>query len=195
MMNIENKDQLETSQESGGGNPPATADVSEALEEHRLTPERIEQLKEQASKADEHWQQMLRVVADFENFKKRAARERQEVSKYANESLLEKLIPVLDNLDMALASASSAQNSTVQQLQAGVSMIHQQLKTALAEAGLEEVDASNKMFDPNWHEAISQQESAEIPEGQVLQQVRKGYKLRDRLLRPASVVVAKKPAS
>jgi molecular chaperone GrpE len=195
MMNIENKDQLETSQESGGGNPPATADVSEALEEHRLTPERIEQLKEQASKADEHWQQMLRVAADFENFKKRAARERQEVSKYANESLLEKLIPVLDNLDMALASASSAQNSTVQQLQAGVSMIHQQLKTALAEAGLEEVDASNKMFDPNWHEAISQQESAEIPEGQVLQQVRKGYKLRDRLLRPASVVVAKKPAS
>src|ERR1043166_6036868 len=194
MMNIENKDQLETSQESGGGNPPATADVSEALEEHRLTPERIEQLKEQASKADEHWHQMLRVAADFENFKKRAARERQEVSKYANESLLEKLIPVLDNLDMALASASSAQNSTVQQLQAGVSMIHQQLKTALAEAGLEEVDASNKMFDPNWHEAISQQESAEIPEGQVLQQVRKGYKLRDRLLRPAGVVVAKKPA-
>ena len=193
MMNIENKDQelpqLEALQESGGGNPP-----SEALEEHRLTPEEIEQLKERAAKADEHWQQMLRVAADFENFKKRAARERQEVSKYANESLLEKLIPVLDNFDMALASAGTAQDSTVQQLQTGVGMIHQQLKTALAEAGLEEVDASNKKFDPNWHEAISQQESAEIPEGQVLQQVRKGYKLRDRLLRPASVVVAKKPA-
>jgi molecular chaperone GrpE len=199
MMNIENKDQSrpqpEALEEAGGGSPPGSLHGSEALEEPRLTPERLEQLKQQAAKADENWQQMLRVAADFENFKKRAARERQEVSKYANESVLQKLIPVLDNFDMALAAAGNAQSGTLQQLQTGVNMIHQQLKTALAEAGLEEVDASNKMFDPNWHEAISQQESAEVPEGQVLQQVRKGYKLRDRLLRPASVVVAKKPAS
>ena len=73
-------------------------------------------------------------------------------------------------------------------------MIQQQLKAALTEAGLEEVDATGKHFDPRFHEAISQQETAEVPEGQVLQQVRKGYKLRDRLLRPASVIVAQKPA-
>jgi molecular chaperone GrpE len=73
-------------------------------------------------------------------------------------------------------------------------MIHQQLRAALAEAGLEEMDAANKPFDPNWHEAVSQQASTEVPEGQVLQQLRKGYKFRDRLLRPASVVVAKPPA-
>jgi molecular chaperone GrpE len=73
-------------------------------------------------------------------------------------------------------------------------MIHQQLRNILLEAGLEEVEASGQKFDPNWHEAVSQQETAEIPEGQVLHQVRKGYKLRDRLLRPASVVVAKAPA-
>jgi len=72
-------------------------------------------------------------------------------------------------------------------------MIHQQLRTVLTDAGLEEVDAANKAFDPNWHEAVSQQESAEVPEGHVLQQLRKGYKFRDRLLRPASVVVAKAP--
>jgi molecular chaperone GrpE len=73
-------------------------------------------------------------------------------------------------------------------------MVHQQLKSALAEAGLEEIDAQNKTFDPNLHEAVSEQETAETSEGQVVQQLRKGYKLRDRLLRPASVVVAKKPA-
>ena len=106
MMNIENKqnelrDPQAFQEQEGGSSTP-----SEALEEHRLTPEEIEQLKEQASKATENWNQMLRVAADFENFKKRAAREKQDISKYANESLLEKLIPVLDNFDSALAAAN-----------------------------------------------------------------------------------------
>jgi molecular chaperone GrpE len=74
-------------------------------------------------------------------------------------------------------------------------MIHQQLKSALVDAGLEELDAAGKPFDPNIHEAVSQQETAKVPEGQVVQQLRKGYKFRDRLLRPASVVVAKPPAA
>jgi molecular chaperone GrpE len=73
-------------------------------------------------------------------------------------------------------------------------MIYNQLKTALANAGLEEIDATGQPFDPNWHEAVSQQESAEVPEGQVLQQLRKGYKLKERLIRPASVIVAKPSA-
>ena len=197
-MNIENKEQElrepEVLQDAEGGGAPAGAVASEALEEHRLTPAELEQLKEQAAKASENWEQMLRVAADFENFKKRAARERQEISKYATESLLQKLIPVLDNFDMALAAAGSAQTNTLQSMQAGINMIYQQLRSVLAEAGLEEIDASNKTFDPNLHEAVSQQESAEVQEGKVLQQLRKGYKLRDRLLRPASVVVARKPA-
>ncbi len=74
-------------------------------------------------------------------------------------------------------------------------MIHQQLRGVLTEAGLEEVDAAGKPFDPNWHEAVSQQESADVPDGQVLQQLRRGYKLRDRLIRPATVIVARKPAA
>ena len=73
-------------------------------------------------------------------------------------------------------------------------MIQQQLKNVLAETGLEEIDAAGKPFDPAMHEAVSQQESADVPEGHVLLQIRKGYKLRDRLLRPAAVIVAKKPA-
>ena len=74
-------------------------------------------------------------------------------------------------------------------------MVYNQLKSALADAGLEEIDARGKVFDPNLHEAVSQQESAEVPEGEVIQQIRKGYKFRNRLVRPAGVIVAKKPAA
>jgi molecular chaperone GrpE len=158
-----------------------------------LTPEQFEELKDRAGKADEHWQRLLRTTADFENFKKRAAREKQDAIRYANEALLQKLIPVLDNFDMALSAAQAAQGEAAQSLQTGINMIYQQLRNAASEAGLEEVDAAGKTFDPNLHEAVSQQESAEVPDGSVLQQLRKGYKLRDRLLRPASVVVAKHP--
>ena len=96
---------------------------------------------------------------------------------------------------MALAAAQSEQTEAAQSLQTGINMIYQQLRNVLVEAGLEEIDATGKAFDPNLHEAVSQQETAEVPEGQVVQQLRKGYKLRDRLLRPASVVVSKKPSA
>lgn len=158
-----------------------------------LSEKQVAELKEQAAKAQQYYDLLLRTTADLENYKKRAARERQEAIKFANESLLEKIIPVLDNFEMALSAANAA-NTSVDSLQAGINMIHQQLKSAMAGAGLEEIDAAGKPFDPNLHEALSQQESPDVPEGHVMQQLRKGYKLRERLLRPASVVVAKKPA-
>jgi molecular chaperone GrpE len=157
-----------------------------------LSEQQLAELKEQAGKAALYYDQLLRATADFDNFKKRAARERQDAIKYANDGLLERVIPVLDNFEMALAAAA-APNTTVQSMQAGVGMIQQQLRAAMGEAGLEEINAAGQKFDPNIHEAISQQETSDAPEGQVVQQVRKGYKLRDRLLRPASVIVAKKP--
>lgn len=160
-----------------------------------LTPAQIEELKAQAAKAEENWDRLLRTTADFDNFKKRAARERTEAAQYANFSLLQKLLPVLDNFEMALAAAQSAQDEKLASFQAGVAMIQQQLKSVLVENGLEEVDATGKPFDPVWHEAVSQQESDAVPEDHVLQQLRKGYKVRERLLRAASVVVAKKPAA
>lgn len=159
-----------------------------------LTPEETEELKNRAAKADENWERLLRITADLENFKKRAAREKVDAIKFANESLIHKLIPVLDNFDMALLAVQSAAADSNQSLQAGITMIHQQLKSALADTGLEEVDAAGKTFDPNLHEAVSQKETTDVPEDQVVQQLRKGYKLRDRLLRPATVIVAKKPA-
>lgn len=153
----------------------------------------LEDLKAQATKAEDYWNRYIRTVADLDNYKKRAARERSDAVSYANQSLLLKLIPVLDNFEMALTAAQNSQIEGVSSLQAGIAMIHSQFKGALSEAGLEDVDATGKPFDPNLHEAVSQQESADVAEGQVLQQLRRGYKLRDRLLRPSTVIVAKKP--
>lgn len=160
-----------------------------------ISPEELSELQAQAAKAKEHWEQLVRTTADFDNYKKRAAREKQDAIKYANESLLQKLISVLDNFDMAVAAATNSTDASAKSLQTGVNMILSQFRNVLTEAGLEEIDALNKAFDPNFHEAISQEERADVPEGQVVQQVRKGYKLRDRLLRPASVVVSRKPTA
>ena len=160
-----------------------------------LTQEQLDDLVIRAGKADEHWERLLRITADFENFKKRAAREKQEATRYANESLLQKLIPVIDNFDMALAASGNATDASAQSLRTGITMIHGLLKSTLAEAGLEEIDATGQKFDPNLHEAVSEQESAETPEGHVMQQLRKGYRLRERLIRPATVVVAKKTSA
>lgn len=180
-----------------------TASAPEPIVAVPPTPEqKIADLEEQIAKARDNW---IHTAADFENFKKRAARERTEAAQFANASLLQKLLPILDNFEMAQMAAQSAHSSrqseataegdSLASLQTGVAMIQQQLKAVLADSGLEEIDAGGKPFDPALHEAVSQQETSEIPEGHVLQQLRKGYKLRDRLLRPASVIVAKQPAA
>lgn len=172
----------------------ATAPESPAIDLSAMTPELLEELQTRAAKADEHWERLLRTAADLENFKKRAARERQDAIKFANENLLGKLIPLLDNFEMALAATQASTAPDAKALSEGVAMIYQQFRQVLTEAGLEDVDATDKVFDPNLHEAVSQQESADVPEGQVLQQLRRGYKFRERLLRPATVIVAKPPA-
>jgi molecular chaperone GrpE len=174
-------------------NEQPVAGAPENLEmDEPLSPEQIEELKSDAAKFKDNW---VRLAADFENFKKRAARERTETAQYANAALLQKLLPVLDNFEMALAAAKNAGASDgIASLQSGVTMIQQQLKNALAETGLEEIESAGQPFDPSLHEAVSEQETADVPEHHVAQQLRKGYKLRDRLLRPATVVVAKKPA-
>ena len=177
----------------------ATTDAAATVEEstsaaasETLSAETIEELKSRAAKADENWERLLRTTADFDNFKKRAAREKQDALRYATEGLISKIIPVLDNFEMALAAAQNSSADSLKSLQDGVTMIQTQLKSALTDSGLEEVDATGKSFDPNIHEAVSQQESDDVPEGHVLQQLRKGYKIRERLLRPATVIVAKK---
>jgi molecular chaperone GrpE len=174
----------------GKGKGPGPA---EELPVEQITPEGVEELKAKAAKADENWDRFVRLTADFDNYKKRAARERQDAVSFANENLLVKLLPVVDAFEMALAASTN--DPAAKSLQTGILMVSNQLKSVLAEAGLEEIDATGKAFDPNLHEAVSQQETDDLPEGQVLRQTRKGYRFRNRLIRPAGVVVAKKPAS
>jgi len=194
VQNIPPEDSQESAEDSSSASAETVEDLPSAVELGTLSPEQFEELKARATKADEYWDRLLRTTADFDNFKKRAARERQDAMKFANESLMQKLITVLDNFEMAQAASQTGGADSVKSLQEGIAMIYQQLRNVLTESGLEELDASGKPFDPNFHEAVAQQESAEVPEGHVLQQLRKGYKLRERLLRPATVVVAKQPA-
>ena len=191
-----NKPQTQTKEagDAATGMAAENAAPVATIEPASVTPEQLDELKQRAAKADEHWDRLLRTTADFENFKKRAARERTDAVQFANAALLQKLLPVLDSFEMALAAAQTAKNEKTTSLQAGIALVQSQLKNILTEAGLEEIDAAGQPFDPSQHEAVSQQETAEVPEGRVVQQIRKGYKLRERLLRPAAVIVAKKPA-
>ena len=157
-----------------------------------LTAGQIQELKERAAKADENWDRFLRQAADLENYKKRATRERLEAVTFANQALLQKLIPTLDAFEMALAAPNP--DPATRSLRDGILMVSNQLKSTLAEAGLEEIDATGKEFDSALHHAVSQEETAKVPEGRVVRQIRKGYKFQNRLLRPAGVIVAKKPA-
>src|SRR2546423_5090456 len=134
----------------------------------------------------------LRSQADFENYKKRAAREKEEAIKYANSSLLEKLIAIVDNFELGLEAArAEGEKSPVF---SGMSMVLKQLMDFLADSGLQPIDAAGRKLDPNLHEAIAHEPSAEVAEGTVIRQTRRGYRMKDRLLRPSSAAVTNGPA-
>lgn len=133
----------------------------------------------------------LRSQADFENYKKRAAREKEEAIKYANASLLDRLVTIIDNFELGLAAArSEGENSPIY---SGMSMVFKQLTDFLTDNGLQPIDAEGQKFDPNLHDAIAREPSQDVHEGVVLRQTRRGYRFKDRLLRPSSVVVSSGP--
>ena len=138
---------------------------------------------------DELNARVLRLTADYDNYRKRAQREKEDVRQFSNQDLLEKLLPVLDNFEMAITAVKEADPS----IKDGVQMIYDQLYAVLKDSGMEPIDAMGEVFDPNLHEALSQEETANVNEGTVVQQVQRGYKLNERLVRPARVVVAKAP--
>lgn len=133
----------------------------------------------------------LRTAADFDNYRKRAARDKEDAIRYANTALLEDLLPVIDNFELGLAAARSAEGADA--ILQGLDMVSRQFRDFLASAGVEEIATDGATFDPNLMEAVGHEPDPSAPEGSVLRQTRRGYKLRDRLLRPASVVVSKGP--
>src|SRR6266511_3648447 len=134
----------------------------------------------------------LRSQADFENYKKRSAREKEEAIKYANSSLLERLVGIIDNFELGLAAAND--QGAHSSIYSGMVLVQKQLNDLLTENGLQAIEAERKAFDPNLHEAIAHEPSNEFPEGIVVRQARRGYRFKDRLLRPAKVVVSSGPA-
>ncbi len=130
----------------------------------------------------------LRSQADFDNYKKRAAREKEDAIKYANSSLLERLIAIVDNFELGLSAAKN--EGTNSPIYSGMSMVLKQLGDFLTDNGLQPIDAEGRPFDPNLHEAIAHEPSNDVAEGVVIRQMRRGYRMKDRLLRPSSVVVS-----
>ena len=131
----------------------------------------------------------MRERADFDNMRKRLQREKDEAVRFANGSLLEKLLPIVDNFELGLSAArQSAEGSAVLN---GMSMVQKQLEDFLRDNGVQPIDATGQKFDPNLHEALGEEPSGEVPEGSVVRQLRKGYKLKDRLIRAANVFVSR----
>jgi molecular chaperone GrpE len=181
MSSSESSDPLNTSQTVAPDAAGSTAAPAEAAPS-----DPVETAKKEAS---ENYNRYLRAVADLENFRRRTVREKDELRQYAAGGVLEDLLPVVDNLTLAIAAARQP-NADLKNLTGGVDMVLTQLKTALASHGLKEINPAGQSFDANLHESISAQPSAEIPEGHVTTVVRPGFTLNGRLLRPASVIVS-----
>ena len=166
--------------------------MAEAQVDDIVTPNDLAEANEKlTAQVAELKDRLLRSQADWDNSRKRILREKEDAVRYAAEDLLERLLPVIDNFEMGMLAAKTATESKA--IAQGFEMVLAQLQQVLRESGVEPVEAVGQPFDPYRHEALGHQESEDLPDGHVLSQMRKGYKLKDRLLRPASVFVAKAP--
>ncbi|QOX79778.1 nucleotide exchange factor GrpE [Trichlorobacter lovleyi] len=167
-----------------------------AVETAELTPEQqLVQLQEKLAakelEAKDNWDKLLRERADLENYRKRASREKEELLNYGIKSLVEEVLPVLDNLERALEHANE---DGLPALVEGVKMTHTLLLTALKKFGVCAVDGNcGTLFDPAFHQAMAQVETSDHPGNTIVQEFQKGYLLKERLLRPSMVSVAKNP--
>jgi molecular chaperone GrpE len=151
-----------------------------------------EALAASQAEAQKNWDLYLRARADLENYRKRAQREKEDLSRFANENLLREILPVVDNLERALEHARQGDGGNGGLLQ-GVEMTLGQFQRVLEKFGVTPLRSVGEPFDPARHEALGQVESAECPPNTVVQELQRGYLLNDRLLRPAMVMVAKAP--
>jgi molecular chaperone GrpE len=146
-------------------------------------------LQKARAEAAENYDRLLRVSADFENYKKRVSKEKSDLIRYGNDELIKELLPVIDNLERALEHASSEE--TQEGIQGGVEMTLQQFLGILQRFGVTPIAAEGEPFDPTKHEAVMEQATGDYDPGNVVTELQKGYLLNDRLVRPAKVVVAK----
>ena len=161
----------------------------EEKDPQKIIEELQKELQKVKAEAQEHYDRLLRIYAEFDNYKKRVAREKAELVKYGNEELLRELLPVLDNLERAIEHAKG--EADPKGVLEGVELVAQLFRGVLRKFGVTEIEAVGETFDPSKHEAVGEVLTDEVPPGQIVSEVQKGYMLADRLLRPARVVVAK----
>ncbi len=150
-----------------------------------------QQHEPEAAPVVEEDDRLLRLAADFDNYKKRVAREREEYVAFANERLVKDLLPILDDLERALAAVGEHEEATVEE---GVRLVHRSLASLLERNGVKEIETTGQ-FDPHVHEALLAQPSEDAESGTVIDVVQKGYTIGDRVVRPARVVIAAAPAN
>lgn len=147
-----------------------------------------QELDELRRQVEEHQQKVLRTQADFDNFRRRTRQEKEEKAKYASQNLIEQLLPVLDNFERALDSSKTSND--FEALAKGVDMIFRQIDQLMDQEGLKRMETVGQPFNPDFHQAIMQVESEEYEEGYIVEEVQKGYMLKDKVIRPAMVKVS-----
>ncbi|HEY8909865.1 MAG TPA: nucleotide exchange factor GrpE [Desulfosporosinus sp.] len=170
----------------------ATLEKDSLKDKDMISPEKIltleAELAKAKAKADENYDQLLRLQADFDNYRKRTQKEKVELIKYASERIVADLLPVLDNFERAASAAKVNPDFTA--FSQGVDMILRQLQTALSKEGLKAMEAVGQPFDPNLHDAVLRVDSEEHPENTVVEEIQKGYYLKEKVLRPCMVKVS-----
>lgn len=187
IMDNLNKNQEHTDSES-------VEDVNEAMNVDGEKQEAVEgedngQLVKLTAEIEEYKERLLRAQADFDNFRRRTQKEKEDLAKYASSVLITELLPVIDNFERALSSG--ADSADVSSYAKGVEMIFRQLEGVLKAEGLERMEAVGQPFNPEFHQAVMQVDSDEYEEGIVVEELQKGYQLKDKVIRPAMVKVSK----
>ena len=180
----------------------ATDRKSLAAEAEKTDPEKVDdpmkdleaKLATKEQEAQENYDRLLRVSAEFENYKKRTSRELEEFRKFANQSLIKELLSVVDNLELAMESTNGHQ-AIDQGLLQGLEMTHKEILKVFEKFNVKPIEAKGQVFDPNFHEAVMQEETDEVEANTIVNELQKGYLINDRLLRPSMVVVARSKAN
>jgi molecular chaperone GrpE len=189
-VNNRDQDQECELENAGAVQNEKTDDIGKHTEEIPSGNELLAEVEAAREESRQSYDKYLRVAAEFDNFKKRSAKENEEFKKYANEVLVKALLSVVDNLERAIKSVKE-EGCDIQTLLKGVELTHNEILKILNQYQVKKIDALGEMFDPNFHQAMMQEISDEHPDNTVLQELQKGYTLHNRLLRPAMVIVSK----
>jgi molecular chaperone GrpE len=184
----ENTEKKASAKEASGKPKPEIADKGHAGAKSPLK-ELESKLQAKEEEAKETYDRLLRVSADYENYKKRSAREMEEFRKYANQSLLKEMLSVVDNLELAINSSSDEKKADKHLIE-GLNLTLNEILRVFEKFNVKPIEAQGKVFDPAFHEAVMREETDDFPENTVVSEFQKGYLIHDRLLRPAMVVVA-----